>query len=549
MMAWKALGAGLVAAGTAVLVMAGPADAQQKIRGVAEVQYQRLSRLQPSDDVEWWLTTFQLDYSNRIRKTLELSSQVQFTEQRYVGRPDRQRAPLATIRLAHPLFGVFGTFRPLAITDSRGFKTDQQQLTLTGYFQKTGLPRLTGSWDRNHQDPSGRFPGSIAVRRNLAATYDLGRLNLHAGYNDQTRRDEVGGGARGRDDNYNLGSAFRFDARKSSGTVQYDFNQAERRFGGASNTLTRMHQASVNAGQQFSTRTAASLAYSYRRVGSETPGLPSQSEHDGMLNVIHHAARFLQLSGGGGVQSVNVGSQKETESYVNASVTADGEARPGWRLGSAVSHSWNWLPGDRPRPIDSFRSNTRMRLTKGLEAFGDLTVSRTNRAVAQPDTVTSTTQVIVQSGAGLRAVPLRTLTLDASMRRYRTGSTLRSDRQSTSSYDASLHWKRSEKLTVSGTWTRAGGFYQNAPDRTTLQGSVQWAPTRSVQASGSYTRSNLLVHDASTALTANREAYGGWLAIALNRDLRATIRYTAADPGLPTRTRQVNVTVTQSFWR
>jgi hypothetical protein len=359
----------------------------------------------------------------------------------------------------------------------------------------------------------------------------------------------IGGGVKGRDDNYNVGSALRFDGRRSNGTVQYDFNQAERRFGGASNVLTRMHQASVNAGQQFSARTAASLAYSYRLVGSGTPGLPAQSEHDGVLNVIHHPARFLQISEGGGVQSVNVGSQKETESYVDASVSADGEARPGWRLGSAVSHSWNWLPGDRPRPIDSFRSNTRMRLTKGLEAFGDLTISRTNRAVAQTDTVTSTTQVIVQSGAGLRAVPLRTLTLDASMRRYKTGATLRRDGQVTNSYVASLNWKRSEKLAVSGTWTRAGGFYQNTPDRTTLQGSLQWTPSRSVQASGSYTRSNQLVRDASTALAANREAYGGWLAIALNRDLRATIRYTAADPGLPTRVRQVNVTVTQSFWR
>jgi hypothetical protein len=549
MMAWKALGAGLVAAGTAVLVMTGPADAQQKIRGVAEVQYQKLSRLRPVDDVEWWLTTFQLDYSNRIRKTLELSTQLQFTEQRYVGRPDRQRTPLVTVRLAHPLFGVFGTFRPLAVTDSRNFRTEQQQLTLSGYFQKAGLPRLTGSWDRNHQDPSGRFPGSVAVRRSAPATYDLGHLNLHAGYNDQTRRDEVGGGASGREDNYNLGSALRFDGRKSNASLQYDFNRAQRRFGGASNVLTRMHQASVNAGRQLSPRTAASLAYSFRRVDATTPGIPAQTEHDGVVNLVHHPLRFLQVSGGGGVQSVNVGSQRETESYVDASISADGEARPGWRLGSALSHSWNWLPGDRPRPIDSFRSNTRMKLTAGLEAFGDLTVSRTNRAVATTDTVTSATQVIVQSGAGLRAIPLRTLTLDASMRRYRAGATLRADGRATSSYIASLNWRRSEKLVVNGTWTRAGGFYLNTPDRTTVQGSFQWTPTRAVQASGSYTRSNQLVRDASTALTANREAYGGWLAVALNRDLRATFRYTAADPGQPTRSRQVNVTVTQSFWR
>jgi hypothetical protein len=131
MMRRRALGAGLVAAGMAALLMAGPADAQQKIRGVAEVQYSKLSLLDPANDVEWWLTSVQFDYSTRFRKLYELSSQFQFTDQKYLGRPDRQRLPLGSLRLAHPLFGLFGSFRPIQVTDSRNVTTSQQELNLT----------------------------------------------------------------------------------------------------------------------------------------------------------------------------------------------------------------------------------------------------------------------------------------------------------------------------------------------------------------------------------------------------------------------------------
>lgn len=549
MMRRRTLGAGLMAAGAVALLVAGAADAQQKIRGVAEVQYSKLSLLDPANDVEWWLTSVQLDYSTRFRKLYEFSSQFQFSDQDYVRRPDRQRLPLGSMRLAHPLFGLFGSYRPIQVTDSRNVTTSQQELNLTGYFQQAGLPRLSASWNRRNQDASGPFPGTVATRRSLMANYELGRLNLHAGYGDLAHEGRTAGGQRGGEDNFNAGSSVRLENRRANTVLQYDYNQSRRQVDGARDATSRVHSASASGGLEFSKRTSANLSYSFRNVGTTQFATSSQIDHDGTLGVVHRPFRAVQLSTGAGVRSVSVGERVETESFVMTSASAEGDARPGWKLAAGASQSWNWLPGDRARPIQSVRSNTRMRLARGLEAFGEGSLSRTDRPRASSDTVNAATQVTVQTAAGLRAVPLRSVTLNANLRRYRTGATLLGGGSASITWTTSLDWKASEKLQLNGSWGHAGGFVRNAPDRSTLQAGMQWTPSRSVQASGTYTRANQQLRDPGTSLMAGREAYGGWLAVALSRDLRATIRYTEADPGLPARARQVSATLSQSLWR
>ncbi len=549
MMRRRALGAGLVAASMAAVLLAGPADAQQKIRGVAEVQYSKLSLLDPANDVEWWLTSVQLDYSRRFRKAYELSSRFQFTDQRTIGRPDRQILPQGSLRLAHPLFGLFGSYRPITVVDSRNLTTRQQETNLTGYFQRAGLPQLSASWNRRNQDASGPFPGTAAVRRSLMANYDLGRLNLHAGYGDLANEDRSARRRTGSEENVNAGSTVRLENRRANAVLQYDYNQSRRQVDGAHDATSRVHSASANGGLAISKRTSASLAYSFRSVGTTQFATTTEVDHDGSLSVIHRPWKAVQLSGGGGVRSVNVAGSEETESFLSTSASAEGDARPGWRLGASANQSWNWLPGDRARPVQSIRSNTRMRLSKGFDAFGEASLSRADRPSAGLETGPAATLVTLQTAAGLRAVPLRTVTLNANLRRYRTGATLRGDGPASTTYTTSLDWRASEKLQASGSWGRAGGFVRNAPDRSTLQASVQWTPSRTVQASGTYTRANQQLRDPGTSLTAGREAYGAWLAVALNRDLHATIRYTQADPGLPTRARQVSATLSQSLWR
>jgi hypothetical protein len=549
MMRRRAQGAGLVAAGLAALLVSGPADAQQKIRGVAEVQYSKLRLLDPANDVEWWLTSLQLDYSSRFRKVFELTSQFQITDQKYIGRPDRQRLPLGSLRLAHPLFGLFGSYRPIQVTDSRNVTTRQQELNLTGYFQRAGLPQLSASWNRRNQDASGPFPGTVAVRRSLMANYELGRLNLHAGYGDLAHENRVAGGRHGSENNLNAGSSVRLENRRANAVLQYDYNQSLRRVDGARDVTSRVHAASANGGLVFSPRTSANLSYSFRNVGTTQFATSSQVEHDGTLSLIHRPFRAVQLSSGAGVRSVSLLDREETESFVTASASAEGNARPGWKLGAGATQSWNWLPGDRARPIQSLRSNTRMRIAKGLETFGEASLSRADRPAAGTDATMPPTQVTFQTATGLRAVPLRSVTLNANLRRYRTGATLLGGGPASITYTTSLDWRASEKLQLNGSWGHAGGFVRNAPDRSTFQAGVQWTPSRTVQASGTYTRANQQMRDPGTSLTTGREAYGSWLAVALTRDLHATIRYTEADPGLPTRARQVSATLSQSLWR
>ncbi len=542
--AWPAIAA-------AALLTAGPVHAQSLLRGVAEVQYETIDRVQSMLDRDSWLKTFQLDYSTRIRRTYELSSQVVFSELTYTGRPERTRTPYGTLRLAHPYFGFSGSYRPVTVTDERNQTSKQQELMLTGYLQRARLPRVVGSWIRRHLDPSSDFPGSVSVTRNVTATYGVGPVGFHAGWGDQSREATTDNARESVNDHFQLGGTSDLRWRRGNGTLQYDYLQTRSTDGGSVNDVSRVHIAGLNASQRFSTRTTGSLVYSFRHTGDSRPGSGNLTENDGSLTLTHQLTRALQLSGAGGVRSATVGAGKETESYVAASATADAEPRPGWRVGGNASHSVNWLPGDRGRPIDSFHSNTSMRLARDLEVTGDLGVTLTNRLVLPGDPTASSNLTTLTTGAGLRATPLRPITVVASTRHYRTSSSLWEGGPSinTSSVDVSL--RPSAVLQATGGWALSSNPGASEPDRTTVRATAQWTPTRSIEASGTYTRASQAqgVRDPGTALTGSREAYGARLLVGVTRDLRTTIQYSETDPGRPTHGRQVNVTVTQSFGR
>ena len=195
---------------TAGLLAAGPTGAQSMFRGVAEVQYENVNHLVSAEDRESWQKALQIDFSTRIRRMFELSSQLQFSELSYTGRPDRTSTPRGMVRLAHPLFGFSASYRPVTITDERDLTTKQQELMLSGYFQKARLPRVVGSWIRRHVDPQLNFPGSASVTRNVSANYDLGRLNFHAGWGDQASEATQGLSSESLTDHYSVGSSALF---------------------------------------------------------------------------------------------------------------------------------------------------------------------------------------------------------------------------------------------------------------------------------------------------------------------------------------------------
>jgi hypothetical protein len=545
MMAENSFRLGWAAVVALALLMPGSGNARA-LHGVAEVQY--LNQRGPGRPraLESWVKTVQMGYARRLPGALELSSRFLFSEQTLTGRPDRSRAPQGSLQLAHPLFGLLASYRPVEVTDSRSLTTRQQELSLTGYAQKAGLPRVTGSWIRRHQDTSPESPASAAVTRSLSADYGRGWLSLRAGYGDQYRQAGASQEWRKREDHVNLGSSAQFQGSRAGLSLLYDYNQSRAYRIGSGSELGRLHTAGVSSDLQLSRRTSGSLAYTYRRAENARTGAHTE-ENDGTLSLSHNLSRGVRISGAGGVRSATFNNERtETERYVVATASADGEARPGWRLGTAASHSLNWLPGARVRPIDSFRSNTVMRLARGLDFSAELSLTAARRPVVPPDTSGARTELTLQTGAGIHATPLRALTLDSSVRRYRVGTSLGEGGSSTTSYANNLQWRASQRLRANGGWDLRRGLGSRS---STLRTSILWSPNSSIQASGSFSRTKQARLDPSAPSAAGREDFSGSLVMALNRDLTGTIRYSEGGSGLPTHLRQVNVTLTQTLWR
>ncbi len=541
-------GWGIGAAAACLAALPGLAAADPpKLTGAAEVEYQD-TRAGGIVHEQSWLETFRSDYVTRLARTFDFAAQLQFTEQRYTGRLNRSRVPQGTLRLAHAYGGLFATYRPIEVRDDLGFTTRQQETMLTAYLQKAGLPRVTGSWNRRHVDASQNVPATSTIQRNVNAAYDVGPLSFNAGYGDQTRLH--GNDALGRpdQDHFQAGSIARLDRRRLNSLLEYDFIQS-RSFGTAQpGAVTRSHSATTNSSFQLGPRTGASLSYSYRLTDPGS-GQPNLVEQDGLLNFSQRLTKALQASAGGGVRTANLTTGRETESYVITGLTAQAEARRGWRVAGGASQSWNWLPGDKARPSQGLQASTTMRLAPALELAGDASLATSERPPASTIDVGPSTQTILQTGATLRATPLRTITLNGGVRRYRIGASLTSDGQATTSSTASVGWRPSERLQTNATLSQTGGSGGALPGNRILQTSGQWTPTRTIQVSGAYVRSNNQTRDPNTQLTAGRESYSGRVVLALTRDLRATFQYSGADRGLPTHARQVTVIVTQSFRR
>jgi hypothetical protein len=527
-----------------------PASAEaQHLRAVVEGQYERLDRFGFGEDTERWQTSYRVDYATRIRSLLDLSSQFQFNDQWYVGRADRVRTPMGSLRLAHPQFGFFGSYRPTTVTDAKSVTTRQKELMLSGYVQRPGLPQLMGTWTRRRLEASPGIPGSVSILRDLRSTWQAGFLALRGGYGDQSRVADNLPDRKSLTDHFDMGTTAQFASGPANGSLSYDFNTTRSRGVGFLHQVSRVHTTSLGSSYTFSPLTTASLAYSFRYTDTGTAGVSVLREHDGSLNFIHKLNRVVQFSGGGGVRGADVGAAREVESFVVGSATANGMVRPGWQLAAGLNHSWNWLPHDRGRPIDSFNSNSRMKLADGLEATADATVSRTARAVAAGDTLTAPVAVSLQTGAGLRATPLKTIIVTLGAQRYRAGESQRGDQLTTSSYTTGVEWRPTPRFMANTKWSQSSGFTRGEPSHGLSQSMVQWTPRPSFQATGTYARADQQVRDVNTALSASRETYGAWLVWGVTRDLRATLRYSEADPGLPSHARQVSADVSKSFGR
>jgi hypothetical protein len=329
-------------------------------------------------------------------------------------------------------------------------------------------------------------------------------------------------------------------------SLNYDFNQSRTNPGLFRSQLSRTHTAGVSSGLQISERTSSSLTYSFRRTETVAASATRSDEHVGALSLAHRLSPGIAVSGGGGVRNAMINGLIETESYVAAGASAQGEARPGWRMDAGLGHSVNWLPGQRGRPTDSFQSNTQMRLAPGLEASGNLLLSTSRNPAGAPGTLGPHREFSLQTGAAINAHPLRTLSMDGMVNRYGAGPSLVRIGSPSTTYAGNLRLRPSGRLQLNGGWGRTSSPGSIASSR---QGSIQWSPNPSLQISGNYSHARQETRTPTAPVMTGQESWSGSVVMALTRDLTGTFRYTEANPGQVSHVRQVNATLVQVFGR
>jgi len=535
-----------VAVMTSVMLLAGAGAGAQSLHGVGELQYQNLDQPGPGVRRETWVKSFQTDYSRRLPGAIELASRFRFTEQTVVGRPDRLRVPEGSLRLAHRNFGLSSAYRPTDTRDSQGKSLRQQNLTLTGYAQKPGLPSLAGSWIRTHLDPTEQTQGTATVTRSLSANYTRPGLALRSGYGDRLLEPDTAVGSRMVERHYNLGALSQFQIRGASTVAQYDFTQAWANPGGNRPQRSRSHTASLTSSYQATPKTSTSLSYLYRRTGIlGVPGTLAQ-DHNGALSLSHTLTPVFTLSTGAGLRSAQFAGRTLTERFLNAGISAQAQARPGWQVGASAGRSYNWLPGTPRRTSDYLSSSTFMRLTTGLDARGTFSLSSTRRPEGTVDSLTQAREVGLQLGAGITARPLRSVYLDLNAQRSRAGSsTLRGSPTSTS-YASSVRLTPTRSLQLGGGWSQTRGFGSRG---STAQATLLWTASARLQVSGSYNRARQRTVGPIEPTTSRQESFSGALTTALGRDTNASVRYSESNRNQPSHLRQVTVNLVRRFGR
>lgn len=533
--AWLAVAA---AAGVAVR-----ADAAGPLHGSAELQYQSSEHVGVAPAAETWLKTLRLDYARRLPRAFELASHLVFSEQTMAGRLDRARTPQGTLQLAHPYASLMASFRPSEVRDAKGRTTRQQELGLNGALQLPRAPRLTGTWVRRRYGGAPGAPVPASVTRSVAGTYSLGAANLRAGYGDQYREGVRGPSGRAGESHYNLGAGSQFRVRRAGFTAAYDYTHARNDPTGARPQATRQHTAGLNGSLQVTKRLGSGLAYTFRRTASGAGGSGPLDEHDGSLSLGYQLRPAVQFSSAAGARTARLNGGTQSERYLVASASAQGQVRPGWRADAAASHSLNWLPGASARPVENLRSSSSMHLTRGLDLVTDLSLSAARAPGAGRG---APMEMALQAGGGVNSNPLRTVFVDVAARRYRAGVSLLAGGTSTTTWDTRLRLRPSQRLQLSGGW---GLATQVGTRSTTWQAAFNWTPRPTLQASGSYARALQQRGDLGLPVTGVQESFSGSLVAALARDLSATVRYSESNPGRTGSVRQLNVLLVETFGR
>ncbi len=526
----------------ALAVFATPARGQV-YHGYTQLQFQRLDPAGTAEDRDVWLRTLQLDLTKRLADRYDVSAQFLFNEVSYAGRPEGIRSPRGSLRVSHALFGGMLSYRPVRTTDPLGITTHQDELQVSGYFARPRWPNLNGSWIRRTRSVGAVEAPSTAYARNVSASQELGPLSLHAGYSDQVR---VGDGIRiPTDERRNAigGAQVRLGPPRASFLAQYDLTETKRLVSGDLTERTLNHSAGINGTSRFSK--TVDVAYGFRRSLTRNGIATNLDDHEGSAVCNVTPRRSLRFASGGGVRTVRTIEQRDLQWYLLLLASLDGRVRPGWTARAGAARSWNWLSHDRGRPIDTYQAGTQMRFAKGLDLQANGQVSVTDPSGrAQADTLGRSARIVSQGGFTLTATPVRGLTGAYSRRGYRAGAGLTGSASSSRTDAWDVRWNPVARVDLTGSLQRTRGLGSGEPTLRTWRGTGQWTPSRRLELSASYLRSDNARGDSNGELPAGRETLSARALLGLTSDLRGTLLWTLVDPGKPTRGTRLEAGVT-----
>lgn len=552
----------------AVLPLATGAAADQ-LAGQFQVQYQnveqRIQVLRPDGtrrdttlQREIWVQNYQLTHSARIGAWLNVYSQLQLDDLSQVGRPDASRTPYGALRLAHPVFGFTGSYRPSSVTtgirlpglansDLAGppqgrLTTRSQELLFTGYLAPSRLPRIDLSWIRRHRDRNEQVGEETGLTRDARVGYELGPLSVRGGYNDLSTEVGATGPSRVIQRSATAGAGLTLAPVEAlSLALNYDFSNVRRATPGPDGDRALTHSATLGASLRQSARSTWGLSYLYRRSDLGRRDISDLVDHDGALTYTWSPSRGARLSAAGGARTVQGTGRRDLQRHVGLIASAAGRVRPGWTGTASASHVTQWDPDRGPFSVENLTGGSRFRLAQGLELHADLQV------IANGDTAARDARVTSQRSVGVEASPLRSITVRYSVRSYRIGPGLFDAVSDARSSTLDLRWRLHPTLELNGGILKGGSLSRNAPPLTTRQATLQWRPGSAFQLTGTWTRSDQARGSETGTLLTGREFLSGRMVAALGRRTTVSAGIHEANADASGGSRQFDAALTRTF--
>ncbi len=539
------------------------------MRGYLQVQFQRsdqhLLALAPDSTLreivlrrEFWTQTYELTHAARFANGLNVFSQFRLNDVSFVNSAERSRTPYGTLRLAHPWFGLAGSYQPVTLTtvvrngslfptaadtvpqQVATFRTEES--LVSGYLSAPRLPRVDVSWRRRHRGSDIQGPAQSGVSRNATASWAVGPLSLRGGYND------LGSGGAGFapatvvQRSGSGGAGLQFAPRSGmSLALSYDYVQTRHGLQAVRSDLSRSHTANLNGSYVMSRVATLSLNYAYRRDLLRSSINSQASNHEGALLLSLQGRNGWRLISGGGVRTSQLELQSDVFRYATAVLSWDGRVRPHWQGTTSVAHVTNWNPGHGSFSVDTWHTGSRMNVRRGVDLLGDWSLAQSGDSAARDLRWTSQTSV------GLQATPVRSFTAGLGLRQYHAGPELFRSAAASHATTVDLHWRPWPAFEAEANISRTGLLPANDPRLSTTAVNVRWSPTAVVQITGIYTRSTQSQLGAQQLI--GREVYGGRVLAVLGRSWNFNAGIFSADPNTRTGSRQVDAALTRSFGR